>query len=206
MRPSPPTWVDLPVSSSRWARSMPTHVPVGQLEPAVDVDRLVVLADLEVLRHVRVEVVLPGEDRRADLAVEGQPEADGQLDRLLVEHRQRARAGRAHRVDVGVGLVAELVGRAREHLRGGGQLGVHLEADRPVSQPSTRGGRVDHGAHGAARLERRPPPGTGRPRRARAPAPARRRAGRRRRCRRAPRWRGRPTGWTGSCTRRSGTW
>ena len=29
MRPSPPTWVDLPVSSSRWARSMPTRVPDG---------------------------------------------------------------------------------------------------------------------------------------------------------------------------------
>jgi hypothetical protein len=27
--PLPPTWVDLPVSSSRWARSIPTRTPPG---------------------------------------------------------------------------------------------------------------------------------------------------------------------------------
>ncbi len=92
---SSPTWVDLPVSSSRWARSMPTRLPVGSSSEPVDVDRLVVLGDLEVLRHVRIEVVLPGEHRRLDGAVEREAETDGQLDRLLVQHRQRARAARA---------------------------------------------------------------------------------------------------------------
>ena len=82
--------------------------PVGQLEPAVDVDRPVVLADLEVLRHVRIEVVLPGEDRRLHRAVQGQTDPDRQLDRLLVEHRQRTRQPERHRVDVGVGFTAEL--------------------------------------------------------------------------------------------------
>jgi hypothetical protein len=28
--PLPPMWVDLPVSSSRWARSMPMRVPSGR--------------------------------------------------------------------------------------------------------------------------------------------------------------------------------
>ena len=39
MRPPPPTWVDLPVSSSRWARSMPDPLAGRQLERALDVDR-----------------------------------------------------------------------------------------------------------------------------------------------------------------------
>ena len=80
-----------------------------QLEPAVDVERLVVLGDLEVLRHVRVEVVLPGEHARADLAVQRQADPDGQLHRRLVEHGQRAGQAERDRVDVGVGLGAELV-------------------------------------------------------------------------------------------------
>ena len=37
-----------------------------QLQPSVDVERLVVLRDLVVLRHVRVEVVLPVEQARPD--------------------------------------------------------------------------------------------------------------------------------------------
>ena len=70
---------------------MPTRRAVGQVEPAVDVDRLVVLADLVVLRHVRIEVVLPVERSHGwTVQLQGQAEAHGQLDRLLVEHRQRA--------------------------------------------------------------------------------------------------------------------
>ena len=45
----------------------------GELERSLDVDGLVVLRDLEVLRHVGIEVVLPGEHRRLHRAVEGQP-------------------------------------------------------------------------------------------------------------------------------------
>ena len=103
---------------------------VGQLEPAVDVDRLVVLADLVVLRHVRIEVVLPGEDRRRDRRSGAPaPMRMAQLDGLLVEHRQRAGQAEAHRADVGVGLVAELVGQPQNSFVRGGQLGVDLEPD-----------------------------------------------------------------------------
>ena len=101
---------------------------VGEVEPAVDVDGPVELGDLVVLRHVRVEVVLPGEDRGLDAAVEGPAEPHGQLDHLVVEHRQRAREAQAHRADVGVGLVAEHVRATAEELGGGGQLAVDLEA------------------------------------------------------------------------------
>ena len=42
------------------------HVTRGELQGPVDHDRLVVLGDLEVLGHIRVEVVLPGEHRAPD--------------------------------------------------------------------------------------------------------------------------------------------
>jgi hypothetical protein len=101
---------------------------VGEVEPAVDVDRTVELGDLVVLRHVRVEVVLPGEHRRLDAAVQGAAEAHGQLHHLAVEHRERAGEAEAHRAHVGVGLVAEQVRATAEELGGGGQLAVDLEA------------------------------------------------------------------------------
>ena len=84
--------------------------PVGQVEPAVDVERDVVLADLVRLRHVRVEVVLAVEDARLHGAVERQPDAHRQLDGVAVEHRQGPGKSQRHWVDVGVRLVAEAVG------------------------------------------------------------------------------------------------
>ena len=88
MRPvAPPTCSDLPVSSSMWARSISTRNGLAastvDVEVAVEGDRLVVLRGLEVLRHVRVEVVLPGEPAPlGDLAVEREADADRRLDRL----------------------------------------------------------------------------------------------------------------------------
>jgi hypothetical protein len=61
------------------------------VEKAVETDRLVVLRGLEVLRHVGVEVVLAGEPAPLrDRTVERQADADHRLDRLTVQHRQRA--------------------------------------------------------------------------------------------------------------------
>ena len=138
MRPvSLPRWVSLPVSSSMCARSISTRQVVpsssGHVEVAVDRDRLVVLADLVVLRLVRVEVVLPGEPApRRDVAVQRQPDADGRLDGGLVEHRQRTGQPQAHRAHLGVGLGAELVGAPAEHLGRGRQLDVDLHAQHGV--------------------------------------------------------------------------
>ena len=104
-------------------------VAVGQVEVAVDVERLVVLADLVVLGLVRVEVVLAVEGRRPDVAVQGGPDGHGQLHGPLVEHRERARQAEAVGADVGVRLVAERVRAAAEELGGRPQLAVHLESD-----------------------------------------------------------------------------
>jgi hypothetical protein len=61
-------------------RPLDLHPPGGavfqwRIEVAVDGDRLVVLRNLVILGHVRVEVVLPGEAApRHDLAVQRQPD------------------------------------------------------------------------------------------------------------------------------------
>ena len=99
----------------------------GQVEPSVDADRLVVLADLVRLGHVGIEVVLAGEGRAPHRAVERQTQPHRQLDRLTVEHRQRTRQAERDRIDVGVRLVAEPVWRRREELGPRRQFDVDLE-------------------------------------------------------------------------------
>ena len=112
------------------AEGLAVHVDVHE---ALEADRLVVLGGLEVLRHVRVEVVLPGEAAPlGDLAVEREPDPDRGLDRLAVHRRHRAGQPEAGRADVGVGLAAERRRAAAEHLGRGVELDVHLEAERGV--------------------------------------------------------------------------
>ena len=112
---------------------MPTRKVLAvdlDVEVAVRAQRLVVLGDLEVLRHVRVEVVLPGEPAPArDLAVQGQADPDRVLDRRPVHHRQRAGQAQADRADLGVGFGAEGGRAGAEHLGPGAQLHVGLQAD-----------------------------------------------------------------------------
>src|SRR5690606_29031659 len=115
---------------------------VAQLDVAVHVDRLVVLADLVVLRHVRVEVVLPGEHRRHDAALHRATEPHRVLHRPLVEHRERPGEAEAHRTDVGVRFGAELVAAPAEQLARRAQLAVHLEADDDLPLLA-RGGALD---------------------------------------------------------------
>ena len=103
--------------------------PVGKVEPPVRVEREVVLADLIILRLVGVEVVLPRELGRTDVAVQGGTDAHGELDCLLVDDRQRAWQPQAGGTDVHVRLVTERVATAAEQLGGGLQLAVHLEPD-----------------------------------------------------------------------------
>ena len=111
-------------------RAFEPDARVVDLDPAVDGDRIVVLRDLVVLRHVGIEVVLAREDRsRWHVEVHGLGEAQDELDRLGVQHRQRTGKAETHRTDVRVGLGAELVRAAAEHLRRGRELHVHLEAD-----------------------------------------------------------------------------
>ena len=60
----------------------------GKLQPAIGIDGHVVLADLVVLGHVGIEVVLPVKDRRLHRAVEGGADPNGILHGPLVEDRQ----------------------------------------------------------------------------------------------------------------------
>ena len=102
----------------------------GHVQPAVRAQRLVVLGDLEVLRHVRVEVVLPREPAPGrDPAVQGQADPDRVLDRQPVDHRQRAGQAQADRAHLAVRRRAEHGRAAAEHLGPGAQLDVRLQAD-----------------------------------------------------------------------------
>ena len=100
------------------------------IQVSADAQRLVVLADLEVLRHVRVEVVLPREPAPAgDLAVQRETDAHGERDRRFVDHRQGAGEAEAHRAHLGVGVSAEGRRASAEHLGDGAELDVGLQAD-----------------------------------------------------------------------------
>ena len=100
------------------------------VQGAVFGDGAVGLGGLEVLRRVRVEVVLTGEvGLIRDIAAQRQAELDGGLDGGLVHHGQRAGQAERDGGDVGVGRIAELVGCGVEHLGVGVQLDVHLEAE-----------------------------------------------------------------------------
>ena len=100
------------------------------VQGAVFRDGAASLGGLEVLRGVRVEVVLAGEvGLVCNLAAQCQAELDGGLNSGLVHHGQRAGQAERYGGDVGVGFVAELVGCGVEHLGLGVQFDVHLEAE-----------------------------------------------------------------------------
>ena len=104
-----------------------------QIDPAVEGDRFVVLGGLEVLGHVRVEVVLPREPApRRDPAPERQADADRGFDGFRVDHGKRARQAEAHGAGLGVRFRPELGGAAAEHLRFRVEFDVHLQPERRV--------------------------------------------------------------------------
>ena len=123
-------------------RALDADAEAVHLEHTVDADRLVVLADLIVLRHVRIEVVLAVEQRTVrHRALQRLTDAQRELHRPLAQHGQRAGQPQAHRADVRVGLGAELVLARAEQLRRRGQLDVHLETDHRLPR---RGRRRSH--------------------------------------------------------------
>ena len=113
-----------------------------ELEFHATVERrgLVVLGDLVVLRHVRVEIILPVELGVAgDGAVEQEAGERRQPQRLLVGHRQHAGQTQAYRADVGIGRRAEFIGATAPHLRFRLKLDVGFQADdRFVFHTATR--------------------------------------------------------------------
>jgi hypothetical protein len=80
-------------------------------------ERHVVLRDLVILGHVRIEVILPVEFRKGrNLRVERKTRRDHMLDGFFVRNRKRAGQRKADRADLGVRLAAELVRATAEHL------------------------------------------------------------------------------------------
>ena len=127
----------------------------GKRQETIDVDRLVVLADLIRLGHVGVEVVLAVKRAGLNGAVERKANTHREFYGVTVEHRQRTGQAKRDRIDVGVRLVAETVGAGAEQLGGGGQLYVNLEAhdELPAIDQDLIAGDcaslVDHAAGGA---------------------------------------------------------
>jgi hypothetical protein len=125
----------------------------GDVEVAVERDRLVVLGDLIILRLIGVEVVLPREPAPGcDLAVQRQSDPDGGLDGRGVERGQGTGQAQAYRTGLGVRLGAEGGGAPAEHLGGRRQLDVNLETEHWV-EPSHDVGVVEEfgvrsGRHG----------------------------------------------------------
>src|SRR5260370_40947135 len=92
--------------------------------------RLLVLADLVVLRHVRVVVVLAREAIvRVDLAADRERAHDSELHRATIDERERAGPALADRAVGGVWCGSEHGPAAAEHLGVCRELSVGSESD-----------------------------------------------------------------------------
>ena len=100
-------------------------------KPSIHADRrIAVLRDLVALRKVGVGVVLAMEDRAFGyLAVERQSRADDEIDGGTIGHREHARRRRADGTGARVGIAAELIGAAAEHLGSRQQLRMDFNSD-----------------------------------------------------------------------------
>ena len=117
------------------------------LEPPVLGQRRLVLADLVVLRHVGVEVVLPRETALGvDPAAERERGADAELDGPTVDDREDPGHPLTHRAGLMIRRRAERRRAAAEHLGARQQLRVHLEADDGLPGPGHRAGAPGIGA------------------------------------------------------------
>ena len=94
-------------------------VAASMLQAAAGRQRLLVLRDLIALGKIGIEVILAREHRAlVHVAAERQRRGHGEIDRLAVEHRQRAGQAEAHRAGVRVGRRAKGRRTAAENLGG----------------------------------------------------------------------------------------
>src|SRR5450755_837373 len=116
------------------------------VEVAVDAERLVVLRNLKVLRHVGIEIVLSREPTpRRDRAVQSETDADRGFDRHRIRHRQRTGQAETGRAGMRVRGGAEGRRATAEHLRRGAEFDVRLEPEHRLEL----GERVVVGGHSA---------------------------------------------------------
>ena len=93
-------------------------------------ERQLVHRNLIALGKVRVEIILAGEARaRLNRAIDGERGAHGEIERLLIEHRQGAGQAEAHGTRIRIRRVAKARRAAAERLRQRVKLRVNLEAD-----------------------------------------------------------------------------
>ena len=102
-----------------------------QRHAAVRAQRHVVLRNLIIFRHIRVEIIFAIElaDRR-DIASEHQSRQHGHAQRFLIHHRQRAGQPEANRTSVRVRLGAKFNRRSAKHFGSRLELHVHFQSDR----------------------------------------------------------------------------
>ncbi len=128
---------------------------IVQRHSAAEADRQVVLRNLVVLGHVRVEIIFPVElaDGR-DLALEHQSRKRRQAQRIPVHDGKRPRQPETDRAGMRIRLRAEFHPAPAEHLAPGLQLHMHFQPD---------GGEVFHPAEtlhrfpGFSKLREKPP-------------------------------------------------
>jgi hypothetical protein len=93
-------------------------------------DRVLVLRNLIALRQIGIEVIFPVEHRMMiDLSLEPEARADRLGDAFLVDHWKHARHRRVDEAYMRVRLAAKSRRRAREKLRVGVHLRMHLHAN-----------------------------------------------------------------------------
>jgi hypothetical protein len=99
----------------------------GDVEPAAECQRPLVLRDLIALRQIRIEVVLAREDRfRLETAPQRECRLDGVVDGNRVEDGKRAGKPEADRADLRVRRRAEIGPAAAEHFGRRSKLRVDL--------------------------------------------------------------------------------
>ncbi len=104
---------------------------IVQRDSAVGAKRQVVLRNLIVLRHVRIEIIFAIEFAdRSNIASEHESGEHRHAQRLMIHHRQGAGQTEAHRASVRIRFRSELNRRSAEHFRGCLQLDVHFQTDR----------------------------------------------------------------------------
>ena len=127
----------------------------GDIEVSVKAQRFVVLTDLVVLGHVRVEVVLARHTTPlCDRAVQRKANADNGFDRGAIRHGHCSRQCQTHRADLCVGLGAKIRRTRAEHFGLRTELDVHFQTDhRLVARQSLVKGNSLHSA-GASSMSR----------------------------------------------------
>ena len=109
----------------------PLHHPVNlDVQPAVLADRQIKLRRLEILRQIRIIVVLPVELAVVgDLGINGQSSLHTELNHLLIDYRKHSRQSQADRTDMGIRRSAEFRLAAAEDLGSRLQLNMDFQSD-----------------------------------------------------------------------------